>query len=97
MITAMTNAPYPNRIQLILGDWVGPLTQPTSPPTPFDPTNSEHLEVYVNGVLLAIETASFDAINNRYLLFASIQFDLTGVIQLVHHMPSPPFQYGGTV
>ena len=92
MIAAQTNAPYPNRLQLVLGDWIGPLIRPTSPPVEFDPTKD--VEVYVDGVPLDITMASFDALNNRYLLFASKAFDLQGVIQVIHHMPSPPFQYG---
>jgi hypothetical protein len=97
MVTAVTNLPYPNRIQLVLGTWIGSLIQPTSPPVEFDPTNTEHLEVYVDGLPLVIESASFDPVNNRYLLFAEKAFNLQGVVQVIHHMPSPPFQYGGNV
>ena len=94
MLTATTNAPYPNRLQLMLGDWIGPFIQPASPPVEFDPTNPKHLEVYVDGLPLAIINASYDPVNNRYLLFADKAFNLQGVIQLIHHMPRPPFQYG---
>ena len=92
MLTAVTNAPYPNRIQLLLGNYIGPLIRPTSPPVEFDPTVD--VEVYVDGIPLVIQNASYDAVNNRYLLFANRPFNLQGVIQVVHHMPSPPFQYG---
>lgn len=95
MITAQTNAPYPNRIQLILGDWIGPLIQPSSPPVEFDPT--QDVEIYVDGLLIPVATASYDAINNRYLLFMAQAINLQGVIQVIHHMPNPPFQYGGAV
>ena len=94
MLVAQTNAPYPNRIQLVLGDWIGPLIQPSSPPVEFDPTNPEHLEVYVDGLPLIIQNVSFDSVNNRYLLFADKQFNLQGVVQVIHHMPDPPFQCG---
>ena len=95
MIVAQTNAPYPNRIQLTLGDWIGPLIQPSSPPVEFDPTVD--VEIYVDGLPVAVQTASYDAINNRYLLFMERNINLQGVIQVIHHMPSPPFQYGGAV
>lgn len=92
MLTTVTNAPYPNRIQLLLGDYIGPLIKPTSPPLEFDPTVD--LEVYVDGIPLVIQNASYDAVNNRYLLFADRPFNLQGVIQIIHHVPNPPFQYG---
>ena len=95
MLTVVTNAPYPNRIQILLGDYIGPLIQPISPPIEFDPTVD--LEVYVDGVPLVIKNASYDAVNNRYLLFADRPFNLQGIIQVIHHMPSPPFQYGETI
>ena len=94
MLTATTNGPYPNRIQIGLGNWIGPLIQSSSPPVEFDPTNPKHLEVYVDGLPLPIQNASYDPVNNRYLLFAGKTFNLQGVVQLIHHMPSPPFQYG---
>jgi hypothetical protein len=95
MITAEVNQPYSNRIQLLLEDWVGPLVQPTSPPAPFDPTDPGVLEVYINGVPATVSTFSFDSVNNRYLLFLAEAFDpSTAVVQAIHHMPSPPYQYG---
>ena len=93
MITAIVNAPYSNRIQLALGDWIGPLVQPTSPPRLFDPTRKQDLEIYVDGLPVSVKTASYDAVNNRYLLFMDRDINLKGVIQVIHHMPKPPFQY----
>jgi hypothetical protein len=49
--------------------------------------------VWVDGVLLPIQTWAFDANNNRYLIFMAQAIDLKGVIQLIHHVPSPPFQF----
>ena len=95
MITAVVNRPYPSRIQLPLEGWIGPFTRPTSPPVPFDPTDPEVLEVYVNGIPATVSTASFDSVNNRYLLFMAEPFDpSTAVVQVIHHMPRPPYQYG---
>ena len=93
MITAQTNGPYPNRIQLPLGNWIGPFVQP-APGTlgDFDPRRD--LEVYVDGILVPVQTFSYDSINNRYLLFLEKTIDLQGVVQVIHHMPDPPFQYG---
>jgi len=78
MITVQTNGPYPNRIQLLLGDWVGPLVRPTSPPEAFDP--SVDLEVYVDGLPVPVSAWFFDRINNRYLLFTDRPINLRGVI-----------------
>ena len=77
MITARTNGPYPNRIQLPLGDWIRPFVQP-APGTlgDFDPRRD--LEVYVDGLPVAVQTFSYDSINNRYLLFLEKTIDLQG-------------------
>lgn len=85
---AETNASYPDRIQLILDPYVGPLQQ-DGPLGNFDPRRD--LEVYVDGVLVPVRTSSFDKVGNRYLLFMDRAINLQGVIQVVHHMPSPPF------
>ena len=49
----------------------------------------------MDGNLLTVQSSSFDALNNRYLLFVDRIFNLNGVIQGVHHVPSPSF-LGGT-
>lgn len=49
------------------------------------------LEIYVDGVPLLVQTSYFDARFSRYLLFMGSTIDLQGVIQVIHHMPSPPF------
>ncbi len=85
---AQTNLPYSNRIQLVLTPFNGPLTQ-NGPLGSFDPKRD--LEIHVDGVLIPVQTAYFDTVNNRYLLFMLQTFNLQGMIQVVHHMPSPPF------
>jgi hypothetical protein len=87
---AQTNAPYPNRIQIVLAPFVGPFVQ-DGPLGEFDPRRD--LQVYVDGVLQPVQTFSFDETNNRYLLFMQNAINLQGVIQIVHHVPSPPFQF----
>lgn len=87
---AETNAPYPDRIQLILDPYIGPFTQ-DGPLGTFDPRRD--LQVYVDGVLIPVRTFYYDRDNNRYLLYMDRVFNLSGVIQLIHHMPDPPFKY----
>ncbi len=88
-----TNAAYPGRIQYILEDAEGPLAQ-NGPYGNFDPRRD--LEIYVDGVLTQIRSFTFDSLNNRYLLYTENVFNLQGVIQVVHHMPNPPFQYSSS-
>jgi len=85
---AQTNAPYLNRIQLVCAPFTGPFVQ-DGPLGEFDPRRD--LQVYVDGVLQTIQTFSFDAVNNRYLLYLANAINLQGVIQIVHHVPDPPF------
>jgi hypothetical protein len=87
---AETNAPFPNRIQIILNPLIGPFTQ-DGPLGQFDPRRD--LQVYVDGVLQPVQTFAYDANNNRYLLYMEQEINLQGVIQIIHHMPSPPFQF----
>jgi hypothetical protein len=49
------------------------------------------LEVYVDGAATPILSAAYDGVNNCYLLFMAQAFNLQGVIQVLHRMPSPPF------
>ena len=84
----ITNLPYLNRIQLLLENYSGPLVQ-NGPLGYFDPRRD--LEVYVDGTLVRIRSFVFDGANNRYLLYTSQNINLQGVIQVIHHMPNPPF------
>lgn len=86
-----TNLAYPNRIQWILGDrYFGPFVQ-FGPLGSFDPRRD--LEVYVDGNLTPVRSFIYDATNNRYLLYMSQNINLQGVIQVIHHMPNPPFEF----
>ena len=87
-----TNAPFPNRIQLILDGVSGPLVQ-NGPLGQFDPRRD--LELYIDGILTPVYTFTYDVTNNRYLLYTQNAINLQGVIQVVHHMPDPPFGFSG--
>jgi hypothetical protein len=89
-IQAITNQPYPNRIQIQLGSIQGPFVQ-DGPLGEFNPARD--LQFYCNGALLTVQNSTFDANNNRYLVYFTQAFNLQGVIQVVHHMPDPPFQF----
>ena len=87
---ATTNGPYANRIAIWLAPFFGPFVQ-DGPLGEFDPRRD--LEVYVDGVRQVVQTFAFDAANNRYLLYLQNAINLKGTIQIVHHVPSPPFQF----
>jgi len=88
MFSFETNTPYPDRIQWILNDYLGPFVQ-EGPLGEFDPRRD--LEVYVDGYLTPVRTFAFDVENNRYLLYMDTSINLQGVIQAIHHMPRPFF------
>jgi hypothetical protein len=87
MPTAQVNTPYPNRIQLLLDDPEGPFNSPVL--GMFDPRRD--LEIFVDGQQITINNFSYDAVNSRYLMYTLAPFNLQGVIQVIHHMPLPPF------
>ncbi len=90
IVTAYTNQPYPNRIQLVVNPpFIGPFTQ-DGPLGAFNPARD--LSIYVDGVLQAISSSSFDTNNNRYLIYLVQAIDPQGFVQVVHHVPNPPFQ-----
>jgi hypothetical protein len=80
---------YPTRIQMYLGNIGGPLSSTNPDLGAFDPRRD--LEVYMDGSLLTINSFTFDSANNRYLMFADQTINMSGVLQVIHHMPSPPF------
>jgi hypothetical protein len=89
VMNVVANGPYPNRLQLVLQyPYVGPLTQ-DGPLGLFDPARD--LQFYCDGALLTVQTSYFDSINNRYLVFMTQAFNLQGFVQVVHHVPNPPF------
>jgi hypothetical protein len=85
---AQANQPFPNRIQLVLGSFNGPLVQ-LGPLGQFNPQRD--LQVYVDGVRQTVQSSTYDTVNNRYLLFMASAIHLQGVIQVIYHVPSPPF------
>jgi hypothetical protein len=90
MPNATTNGPSPSRIALNCAPLVGPfIVAGTSPPIALDPRHD--IVCSADGVPLKVVSFSFDSVNNRYLIFASVQFDLQGVIQVMYHMPAVPF------
>jgi hypothetical protein len=89
VIYAQTNAPYPNRVQIVLSPYIGPISQ-GGPFGTFDPRRD--LQVYVDGQLQVVQNFAFDAANNRYLLYTANAINLQGVIQVVYAPPNPAFQ-----
>ena len=87
-IEAVANGPYPTRLQLKCGSLIGPFVQ-NGPLGLFNP--GRDLDIICDGVKLTVQTFSFDSVNNRYLIYMTAPFNLQGVIQVIHHMPSPPF------
>jgi hypothetical protein len=79
---------FPDRLQLELGTSFGPFSQ-DGPLGQFDPRRD--LEIYVDGRRVPIVTAFFDQPNNRYLMFTDRSINTDGVVQVVHHIPNPPF------
>ncbi len=90
MPDVQTNEPYSNRVTLHCSPLTGPFVQ-ASPGTLGNFNPARDLEVYVDGTRVPVQTWSFDTTNNRYLMFMENQINLQGVIQVVHHMPKPPF------
>jgi hypothetical protein len=93
VLTVQTNQAYNNRIVLNLTNsgFIGPFVQEGNGPLGlFSPTRD--LEVYIDGTLTPILNSAFDGNNSRYLLYMAQAIDLQGVIQVVHRMPSPPFE-----
>jgi len=84
---AVINTAYPARLQLQLGSITGPLSSTVL--GAFDPRRD--LEVYADGVPVTLISFSFDGVNNRYLMFASSQINTASVVQVIHHVPNPPF------
>jgi len=88
MVQAIYNKPYPNRLQLALGSVFGPLQSTVL--GDFDPRRD--LQVYNNGKIVTIDSFSFDSDYNRYLLYFKEPLDPTTPIQVIYHIPNPPFE-----
>jgi hypothetical protein len=87
-----TNGPFPNRLALYCAPQTGPYISPAL--GAFDPRRD--MQFYVDGDLLNIVSFSFDAVNNRYLMFSYGAFNLQGVVQGTYHAPSPAFLSSAT-
>lgn len=86
----ITNQPYPNRVQLTLGSFVGPITNSNANISPFDPRRD--ISLYVDGDLISISNFNYDALNNRYLIYTESTINTAGVVQAVYHIPVTPFR-----
>ncbi len=84
---AMTNQPFPNRIWLQCDPSIGPFASAVA--GAFDATTD--LAVWVDGDPVSVVSAQFDANNNRYLLYTQNPFNTQGVVQVLYHVPNPPF------
>lgn len=99
MPTATINAPFPNRVALYCAPLTGPFTHPVF--GGFDCTRD--IGLWFNGVVLRVTSFTFDANLDRYLMYTPNVFlsgnpvvDAASVLQIVHHVPNPPFMAGGS-
>lgn len=90
-ITATVNRPYPNRVQIHLGTLPGPLLNTRL--GDFDPRRD--VTVYNGGRRMVVDSFTWDPRGNRYLLFTTEPLDFSAVVQVIHHVPNPPFEVEG--
>src|SRR5271156_6339596 len=95
MPLATINAPFPNRIVLDCSPFEGPFSSAVL--GSFDCTRD--VRVYLNGDILTITSFTFDGNNNRYLMYTTNPFlsgvvatDSAYIVQVVGHIPNPPFE-----
>ena len=88
------NAPFPNRIVLQCDPLEGPFV--TADAKTFDPRRD--MSLWLEGDLLTIASFSFDALNNRYLMYTpqvllsgNAALDATLILQAAFHAPTSPF------
>lgn len=94
LILAYISSSAPNCIQLVLNGVTGPFTQAAGPLGSFNPQRD--LTVYIDGSRVDIGQAWFDSSHNQYLLFMKKIVSPYSVVQVVHHVPEPPFSVGAT-
>jgi hypothetical protein len=87
IISAQVNALHPNRLELYINDFNGPLV--SSHLGAFDPRRD--ISIYSGGVVATTRSFTFDAPNNRYLIYLTEPLDYNGIVQVIHHLPSVPF------
>jgi len=101
MLEVITNAPYPNRVQITLGAITSPPSGYAGPFVQNGPLGAfnaiRDLQIYVDGSLQTVQSYNFDSANNRYLIYMNQGFNLEGFVQVVHHVPNPPFQDANSV
>lgn len=49
------------------------------------------IEVYVDGILTSVASSSYDVTSNAYHLYLKVPISSDNVVQIIHHMPAPPF------
>jgi hypothetical protein len=85
---------FPNRIELRLGIYQGPLSIPS---TEAGFTPASDLRIFVDGILMPVQSAVFDSGVNRYLMYTTQPIATTSLVQVTHHMPNPPFKTANSV
>ena len=83
----VVNRPHPFRLQLILVGLMGPLASPSL--GAFDPRRD--VTIYNGGSPMGVSSYTYDPARNRYLVFLQAPLDFDRPIQVIHHVPSPPF------
>ena len=87
-LTVLVRDPHPTRVELLITGGRGPLHSPAI--GDFDPRRD--VTLYLNGGPTPIQSFIWDAPRNRYVCYLEKPFDTRGLIQMIHHMPDPPFE-----
>jgi hypothetical protein len=87
VVSLQTNALYPNRLEMYVNDFQGPLVSDTL--GSFDPRRD--LDIYNAGTLVTPRAFTFDEPNNRYLIYFKDALSYDALVQAIHHIPSSPF------
>jgi len=61
----------------------------------FNPTTD--VEVWVDGLQIQVKSFLYDADTTTYQLYLGISLTADNVVQVIHHMPNPPFTSGTTL
>jgi hypothetical protein len=67
----------------------GPFTQ-DGPLGAFNPFRD--VSIYSDGSLQTVQSWAFDTTNNRYLIYLVQAIDPQSFVQVIHHVPNPPFE-----
>jgi len=52
------------------------------------------VEVWVDGIQIQVKSFLYDAATTTYQLYLGISLTTDNVVQVIHHMPNPPFTSG---